>query len=72
MSKRTKEQITAIEDARWQLEAALFLVDWLKYSETEAIPDWSEAKEAALIQSTVYLIAQSQHRKIISQAEQSK
>ena len=72
MSRRTKEQIAATEIARCQLEAALGLVDRLKYSETEATPDWSEAKEAALIQSAAYLIEQNHHREIISQSVKSK
>lgn len=63
MSEGTKEQIAAIRETRWQLEAALNLSVGLGLDERN-YRDWSDIKEAALVQAAAYLIAQNYQRLI--------
>ena len=71
MSARTKEQIAAIRETRWQLEAAINLVAALGWDE-QYIGSWTEAREAAAIQAAAYLIAQNYQREINDQASSNK
>jgi uncharacterized protein (DUF58 family) len=71
MSARTKEQIAAIRETRWQLEAAIHLVVGLGWDE-QYNDGWTEAREAALIQAAAYLLAQNYPCEINDQATSNK
>ena len=71
MSERTKEQSAAIKETRWQLQAALNLSYALGFSD-EHSGNWSEVKEAALVQAAAYLLSQNYQRLINDQTAPSK
>ncbi len=67
MSARTKEQIAAIRETRWQLEAAISLSVGLGWDE-QYIGSWTEAREEAVMQAAAYLLAQNYQCEINDQA----